>query len=166
MGCEFSINISKSIPKSEQACLKLVKPGFSMFKSGKIRITQVTCASHLLCQMLCPVSRGCVSWQIVKMERVNSWQALKCCSMDVWRNCSRFKALGFACQCIGALERDKFCKRNACLKDLAKFSKMLEQVWSAIFVPSKFLVDAITHSVPWDITTELFANSSPYRVWR
>ena len=61
MGCEFSINISKSMPKSEQACLKLVKPGFSIFESEKIRITQVTCASHLLYQMLCPVSRGCVS---------------------------------------------------------------------------------------------------------
>ena len=58
MGCEFSINISKSMPKSEQACLKLVKLGFSIFKPGKIRITQITCASHLLCQMLCPVSKG------------------------------------------------------------------------------------------------------------
>ena len=37
-------------------------------------------------------------------------------------------ALEFACQCIGASEREQFFKRNAVLKDLAKFSKMLEQV--------------------------------------
>ena len=36
----FPINISKSMPKSEQACLKLVKLGFPIFYSGKIQITK------------------------------------------------------------------------------------------------------------------------------
>ena len=56
MGCEFSINISKSMPKSEQACLKLVKPGFSIFnleKSGlpRSRALVTSCVeSCVLCQ--------------------------------------------------------------------------------------------------------------------